>query len=178
MILSAEHAAPGGFFVIQSEEQQWVDEWLRLVDKLTKGHGYFKLQMFADAAEHLEEALRIVPDLHEARLLLATARMRMSEYIEARRHYQVVALLADHPKWQAVAYNGLGCIQAAQSQLEQARSCFRRALEADPTCADARKNLEMCQSGRKELRLRFWAGELEARGRSLNESAPAGTPNA
>lgn len=149
--------------MIQSEEQQWVDDWLRLEDKLSKGHGYFKLQMFADAAEHLEEALRLVPDLHEARLLLATARMRLAEYIEARRHFQLIALLADHPKWQAMAYNGLGCIQAAQSQLEQAKSCFRRALEADPTCADAKRNLESCLHGQGKLRLRCGADEVEAR---------------
>lgn len=175
MNLSAEHAAPGGFSVIQSKKQMRADYWIRLEDKLSKGEGYFKLRMFADAAEHLEEALKLFPELHAARLLLATARLRLAEYPEARRHFQLIAVLSDHPKWQAVAYNGLGCIQAAQSQLEEAKSCFRRALEVDPTCADARSNLASCLHGRGKLRLRFGEDEVEAQGRPADGRTPAGT---
>ena len=162
MNLSAEHAAPGGFFMLKSDQRESVDWWLDLQRKLDRGRGYFKLRMFDDAVRHLEDALRLCPELHAARLLLAAAHLSLSDWIGARRHFQLIAVLAEHPKWQAAAYNGLGCVQAAQSQLEQAKSCFRRALEADPTCADARRNLEVCMSARGPVRLRFGAGEVEA----------------
>lgn len=162
MNLSAVHAAPGGFFMLKSDQRESVDWWLDLQQKLDRGRGYFKLRMYDDAARHLEDALRLCPELHAARLLLAAARLRLSDWIGARRHFQLIAVLAENPKWQAAAYNGLGCVQAVQSQLEQAKSCFRRALEADPSCEDAMYNLQACLGARGRIRLRFGAGEVEA----------------
>lgn len=172
--------------VIKSLSDEWIEHWLSLEDKLAlfrdleqgggsasgqpakllgpfdKGQGYFKLQMFEHASQCFEETLRLFPDLLAARLFLAMARMHLGEFGEAQRHFQLIAALSEEPKLKAIAYNALGCIQAVGAHLEQAQSYFRQALEADPSFADPKMNLESCRQGTGQLRLRFGSTELQA----------------
>lgn len=192
LILRYPNAAPEERRSIQEQwtmlkmtSDELVEHWLQLEDKLSlfrdlmehgafppgpglqlepfqKGQGYFKLQMFAQAARHLEEAVGLYPDLLSARLFLAMSRMHLKEWGEAQRHFRLISALAEEPKLKAIAYNALGCIQAVFAQLDQARDFFQKAIEADPNFIEPRRNLERCRSGGGDLELHFGCAELHA----------------
>ena len=171
--------------LLKCASNDMVENWLRLEDKLAmfqeldqqggvalqaedllgpfhKGQGYFKLQMYRQAAEQLEETVRTYPDMLSARLYLAMSYMHMQGWMEAQRHFRLIASLAEDAKLQAIALNALGCIQAVYAHLEQARQFFRKALAIDPTFRDPQMNLEHCGKGGGELLLRFGSAELQA----------------
>lgn len=171
--------------IVKSLSDEIVEQWLKLEDKLSlfremehsggiekepaamlgpfqKGQGYFKLHMFPQAAEQLEQTVKTYPDLIAPRLYLAMSRMHLKEWGEAQRHFRLVAALAEESKLQAIAYNALGCIQAVFAHLDQARQFFRKAMEADPSYAEPRHNLECCRQGGGELQLQFGSAELQA----------------
>ncbi|WP_123040764.1 hypothetical protein [Cohnella candidum] len=170
---------------LKSLSDDIVESWLQFEDKLAvfreldqqgeiaqepelllgpfqKGQGYFKLHMFVQAADQLEETVRHYPDMLAARLYLAMSRMHLKEWAEAQRHFRLIAALADEPKLQAIAFNALGCIQAVFAHFDQAQQFFRKAIEADPSFADPRRNLECCRKGGGELQLQFGSAELQA----------------
>lgn len=171
--------------MLKGASDEMVENWLRLEDKLAmfqemdqqggiaeqaeellapfhKGQGYFKLQMYRQAAEQLEETVRAYPDMLSARLVLAMSYMHLKEWMEAHRHFRLIAALAEDAKLQAISYNALGCIQAVYANLEQAQRFFRKALEADPTFRDPQLNLDCCSKGGGELLLQFGSSELLA----------------
>jgi tetratricopeptide (TPR) repeat protein len=129
-------------------------------DALRKGQGYFKLFMFQQAAVEFEQAVRHLPDSNMARIFLAMTYMHLHEWEEARRHFQFLIALTDHPKWQALGLNALGCIQAIHANLEQAEHYFTRAHEADPSFAGPINNLSTCRNKAGQLTLYFGSGEL------------------
>lgn len=168
--------------LLKGASDEVVENWLRLEDKLAmfheleqqggfaeqaqqwlgpfhKGQGYFKLQMYRQAVEHLEETVRVYPDMLSARMVLAMSYMHLKEWMEAHRHFRLIAALADDAKLQAIAYNALGCIQAVYANLDQAQRFFRKALEADPTFRDPQLNLDCCSKGGGELLLQFGSAE-------------------
>lgn len=134
---------------------------LQLAD-FRKGQGYFKLQMYPQAAEHLEKTVRAQPDLLSARLYLGMSRMHLKEWGEAQHEFRVIAALAEDARLKAVALNALGCIHAVQEEMDEARQCFLDALEADPTYDDPRENLALCQKGGATLKLQFGSAQLYA----------------
>jgi tetratricopeptide (TPR) repeat protein len=162
-----------------------VESWLQFEDKLAvfreldqkmpdappemapesflKGQGYFKLHMFSQAAACLEQCVKEHPDLLVARLYLAMSQMHLQQWTEAQRHFQLVAVLAEDARMQAIAYNALGCIMAVFAQLEQAQAWFHKALQADPTFQDPRHNLDCCRQGGEELHLQFGSAALQAK---------------
>ena len=171
--------------LLKKMSDEMVESWLQLEEKLSmfqeldeqgalvsaptellgsfyKGQGYFKLHMFRQAAEQLEDTVRIYPDLLSARLYLAMSRMHLQEWQEAQRHFRLIAALADNAKMRAIAYNALGCIQAIHAQLDQAQQLFRKALEADPSFRDPQLNLACCQRHDGELLLQFGSAELHS----------------
>jgi tetratricopeptide (TPR) repeat protein len=146
---------------LQKQQPQAVEPQI-WVGPFVKGQGYFKLQMFAQASEQLEQAIAAHPDFIGARLVLAMSRMHTKEWTEAQRHFQLIASVADDAKLKAISYNALGCIQAVYAHLEQAQHYFRKALEADPGFGDSRRNLESCRQGRGSLQLQFGLSELQS----------------
>lgn len=133
-----------------------------LMEPYVKGMGYFKLQMYAEGAVRFEETLMIEPELNVARLFLAMCRMHMGQFLEAQRHFQLIAALGDERKLQAIAFNALGCIQAVFANLQQAEFYFERALEADPAFEDPRRNLSSCRSRSGQMQLLFGNSEIQA----------------
>jgi tetratricopeptide (TPR) repeat protein len=129
-------------------------------EAVQKGQGYFKLFMFQQAAAEFERVVRNMPDFDLARIFLAMTYMHLKEWEEAKRHFQLIIALTDHPKWQAMGLNALGCIQAIQANMEQAESYFQKAHEADPTFAGPLDNLTTCRRKAGHLSLYFGSGEL------------------
>lgn len=146
----------------EPSEQQPQHDSQALMTPFIKGQGYFKLHMFPQASQQLEEAIALFPDFMGARLFLAMSRMHMKEWCEAQRHFQLIAAMSDENKLRAIAYNALGCIQAIYAHLDQARSYFRKAIDTDPSFADPKRNLECCQQGLGQLQLQFGSAELQA----------------
>ncbi|WP_373229677.1 hypothetical protein [Cohnella sp.] len=133
----------------------------RSLGSFIKGQGYFKLHMFEQASQHLEEAIELYPDFVGARLFLAMSQMHMKEWGKAQRHFQLIAVLTEESRLQAIAYNALGCIQAIYAHLERAQCYFEKALETDPTFGDPKLNLESCKQGNGQLQLQFGSAELQ-----------------
>lgn len=171
--------------LLKKMSDELVENWLRLEEKLSvlqeldehgalasvpaellgpfyKGQGYFKLHMFRQAAEQLEDTVRMHPDMLSARLYLAMSRMHLQEWLEAQRHFRFIAALTEDVKMRAIAYNALGCIQAIHAQFDQAQQLFRKALEADPSFRDPKINLESCESRDGALMLQFGSAELQS----------------
>ncbi|XID94350.1 tetratricopeptide repeat protein [Paenibacillaceae bacterium WGS1546] len=134
----------------------------RLLASFVKGHGYFQLQMFRQAAAQLQEAVRANPDFLGARMFLAMALMHMKQWNEAFKHFQLIAAMAEDRKLQAIALNALGCIQAVYSHLDQACHYFSKALEADPDFADPKCNLKSLREGKDQVQLQFGSAELQS----------------
>jgi len=127
---------------------------------VSKGQGYFKLFMFTQAAAHFKEAISIAPENNQSRLFLAMTYMHLQEWHDAERHFQLLVELTEHPKWQALGYNALGCIQAVRMNLEQAERYFLKAHETDPAFTDPLSNLKSCQEHEGQLSLYFGSGQL------------------
>lgn len=146
----------------QGPQKHEQDPLLQMVPFI-KGQGYFKLHMYPQASEQLEEAISRYPDFVGARLFLAMSRMHMKEWGEAQRHFQLISAVAEDDKLRAIAYNALGCIQAVYAHLDQAQTYFRKAIDADPSFADPKRNLECCSQGIGQLlQLQFGSAELQA----------------
>lgn len=133
-----------------------------LMEPYMKGMGYFKLQMYAEGSVYFEQTLMLEPELNVARLFLAMCRMHMGQFLEAQRHFQLIAALGEERKLQAIAFNALGCIQAVFANLQQAETYFQKALEADPAFEDPRRNLASCRNRSGQLQLLFGSSEIQA----------------
>ncbi|CAM3945787.1 hypothetical protein COLU111180_15955 [Cohnella lubricantis] len=133
-----------------------------LFEPYMKGMGYFKLHMYAEGAVHFEETLMHEPELNVARLFLAMCRMHMGQFLEAQRHFQLIAALGDDRKLQAIAFNALGCIQAVFANLQQAELYFHKAMETDPAFEDPRRNLASCRNRSGQMQLLFGSSEIQA----------------
>ncbi|WEK55733.1 MAG: hypothetical protein P0Y55_06720 [Candidatus Cohnella colombiensis] len=170
--------------VLKTLSDVMIESWLQLEDKMgvyremqqqqnvnepneqfchpfLKGHGYFRLQMFSQASQHLEEVVHRYPDFISARLFLALSQMHLQQWATAQHHLQLVVAVTDDNKLQAIAFNALGCIQAIYARLDYACGYFRKALEYEPAFEDAHSNLESCQQGKEQLELQFCSTEWQ-----------------
>ncbi len=125
-----------------------------------KGQGYYKLFMFAEAAKLFHEAVDVAPDCNLARLFLGMSLMHQQSWNEAQRHFQLLVVLSDFPKWVALGYNALGCIHAVQMNMAHAEKLFRKAYEVYPSFTDSLSNLKSCQESPGQLSLYFGSTEL------------------
>lgn len=127
---------------------------------ISKGQGYYQLFMFSHAAKQFQLAVNHLPECNLARLFLAMTNMHLQNWSEAQRHFQLLIGLTDYPKWLALSYNALGCIQAVHLNLEQAEQFFLKAYELDPSFKDPLNNLQSCRERPQQLSLLFGSTEL------------------
>lgn len=125
-----------------------------------KAIGYYKLLMFDQSSEILQQLLLEVPECNRARLYYAMSLLHLQKWDEAKRQFQLLTVLSDFPKWLALSYNALGCLQAIACHMGEAEKLFRRAYQIYPEFQDALKNLECCTKGRDEICLYFGSTEL------------------
>jgi tetratricopeptide (TPR) repeat protein len=127
---------------------------------ISKGQGYYKLLMFPQAAVQFQSVIVQTPECNLARLFLGMTYMHMQNWNEAQRHFQLLIALTEFPKWLAMGYNALGCIQAVHMNLAQAEQLFRKAHDACPSFKDPLNNLKSCQETPQQLSLYFGSTEL------------------
>ncbi|MFD0586941.1 tetratricopeptide repeat protein [Paenibacillus sp. GCM10027627] len=127
---------------------------------VNKGQGYYKLFMFDEAAELFQEAVTMAPECNLARLFLGMSQMHRKNWHEAQRQFQLLIVLSDFPKWLALGYNALGCIQAVHMNMAHAEKLFRKAYEVYPSFTDSLNNLKSCQETPGQLSLYFGSTEL------------------
>lgn len=89
----------------------------------------------ADAAKSYEEALRIRPDLQDARRGLGMAFMKLNRHDAAEREFR--RLVSSRPQ-DAGAHYYLGCALYARGHHEEALASYRQALRLQPGHAEAR----------------------------------------
>lgn len=127
---------------------------------ISKGQGYYKLFMFPQAASQFQAAILITPECNLARLYLGMTQMHLQNWSEAQRHFQLLILLSDFPKWLALGYNALGCIHAVRMNLALAEQLFKKAHQVYPSFTDSLSNLKSCQETPEQLSLYFGSTEL------------------
>lgn len=131
-----------------------------LASVISKGQGYYKLFMFSQAAVQFQSVIIQSPECNLARLFLGMTHMHLQNWSEAQRHFQLLIVLTDFPKWLAMGYNALGCIQAVHMNLAQAEQLFIKAYDVCPSFKDPLNNLKSCQETPKQLSLYFGSTEL------------------
>jgi tetratricopeptide (TPR) repeat protein len=94
----------------------------------------------ADAAKSYGEALRLRPDLHDARRGRGMAFMKMNRYNAAEREFRH---LVTSRAQDAGAHYYLGCALHALGAHEEALSSYREALRLQPGHAEARLAIVM-----------------------------------
>ncbi|MCA0754376.1 hypothetical protein KP806_04895 [Paenibacillus sp. N4] len=127
---------------------------------ISRGQGYYKLFMFPQAAMQFQAAMNQAPECNLARLFLGMTYMHLQNWSEAQRHFQLLIVLTDFPKWLAMGYNALGCIQAVHMNLAGAEQLFMKAYNVCPSFKDPLNNLRSCQETPSQLSLYFGSTEL------------------
>jgi tetratricopeptide (TPR) repeat protein len=89
----------------------------------------------ADAAKSYEEALRLRPDLHDARRGVGMAFLKLKRHDAAEREFRRLVALRPHD---AGAHYYLGCALYARGAHEEALASYREALRLQPGHAEAR----------------------------------------
>ena len=122
--------------------------------------GYYRLFMFKEANGLLASVIKETPECNRARLFYAMSLMHLQQWSEAQRQFQLITVLSDFPKWQALSLNALGCIQAIHCHMVEAEHLFRKAYHIYPQFEDSYKNLLCCTENSHELFLYFGSTEL------------------
>jgi len=127
---------------------------------LDQAQGYYNLFMFREAADLFRKVLEIGPECNMARLYYGMTLLHLQQWGEAQRQFQLLTVLSDFPKWLALSYNALGCIQAIKLNFNQAELLFRKAYDMYPEFEDSLKNLQSCIQTPEKLSLYFGSTEL------------------
>lgn len=127
---------------------------------LDQAQGYYKLFMFSEAASILQMIIAEEPECNIARLYYGMSLMHLRNWSEAQRQFQLLTVLSDFPKWLALSYNALGCIQAIKLNMNEAEQLFKKAYQLYPQFEDPLKNLQSCRQSPKQLSLYFGSTEL------------------
>jgi len=122
-LLPAPQPLSGGFSA--------ADEETPASEHFAKGQGYYKLHMFARAVGEFEQLAREHPDFVLGRVYLAMGYLRLGEFAEAYRHFQLLVPLTKNSKLKAISYNAMGCIQVHNHNMEQAYGYFKMADMTD-----------------------------------------------
>ncbi len=127
-----------------AEADEHFQEAIRLASEsapLQKDYGYYcHLRGKADLAlSHLTRAVELDPNLLEAHNILGLVYASVGQYEDAEKHF----LLAKCTR--AEMLNNLAFARLMESDLDQATAFYTRALQSDPTQANARNSLDSLQ---------------------------------
>jgi Tfp pilus assembly protein PilF len=112
------------------------------------GLAFLRKGDWARAAQQAEATLAVVPGYADARGVLARARFGQERWIDAVREYR--AYLGARPA-DVQALLNFGVALVATEQLPEALPVFRRAVELDPSNADAKRLLTLAEGDNRRL---------------------------
>jgi tetratricopeptide (TPR) repeat protein len=98
----------------------------------------------AGAAQVLEKALQMSPNLARAHYFYSRALRQQGKYTESIAHLQIVT--AQYP-YDRVVRNDLGRVLFLERKYAQARDEFLKAIAVDPEDLEANYNLMLCYTG-------------------------------
>jgi tetratricopeptide (TPR) repeat protein len=124
------------------------------------GQAYLRRGTPAFAEQAFANALRLKPDLHPARPLLASLLLKAGRRTEAAAEY---AQLLEVPGFEAAAQVGLGDVMRAEERFEDAVGHYRAALARDPAQVDPVRALawSLTRLGRIEEGIAAYQDALE-----------------
>lgn len=111
-----------------------------------RGQGYFKLQMYQEAARHFQEASEQYPQSPLPLLFLAVCFIHLNQSLRAAACFNRILSYSDSNKLKSICCNALGCIAAMEEQVERARDLFLSAYRLDPSFPEPLANLEACMA--------------------------------
>nr|WP_209860457.1 hypothetical protein [Paenibacillus shirakamiensis] len=109
-----------------------------------KGQGYYKLNMYPQAARHFKLSTEQFKDSLLAHIYLAMCHLNTEDFPEAGRHFQWVLPLTSNKRLRSIIYNALGCVEAKMSQMDRAQEYFTLAHHMDPSFPEPLANLNVC----------------------------------
>ena len=123
------------------------------------GQAFAKRDTPAFAEKAFENALRLQPELHQARLWLGGLLTRARRYPEASEHYRALLVV---PGAEANARIGLADVARAENRLDDAVADYRAALALDPEQTPALRALaqSLAQLGRADEALALYETRL------------------
>ncbi len=114
------------------------------------GMAFFAKELFPKAEKELLAAIRLDPDLTEAKLNLAALYIAMERYEEALEYLQQV--VADYRyRSPARAYNNMGYVYLQLGRYDQAEEALRQALRIAPRFCQAQYNLSLVYEAENRL---------------------------
>ncbi len=119
--------------------------------KFRQGKTLFNQGRFEEAVILLEEALRLMPNRADYRLLLALAEARIPA-LRKKAELDFLKVQELEP-WNAEAYVGLGLLYKDEGLLVKASKQWRKALEIDPDHKIAAAELELIEGKKRKTRL-------------------------
>lgn len=130
-------------YIVPPIEDPLRDE-LRKLDQgaashLERGVQLEQVGRIEDAIAETERALQLDPKLVQAHVNLIILYGRMGDRGKAEEHYQAAVSL--NPNQFPGAYYNYGVLLLGEGKLDEADKAFRRALEINPSYADAHNNL-------------------------------------
>lgn len=111
-----------------------------------KGQGYFKLQMYSQAAGHFQTASELYPQSPLPLLFLAVCFVHLDQSQRASACFNRILSYCESSKLKSICCNALGCIAAMDGQPERARDLFMTAYRLDPSFPEPLANLEACMA--------------------------------
>jgi Flp pilus assembly protein TadD len=109
---------------------------------------YANRREFEQAAGCFEQAIRLEPRLSSAYNSLGVTLFRMSKFSDAVEAFSS-AIEGSGPDGDAEVFANRGAAFAAQGDLASAEADFRRALQLDPNCEPAHRNLALLRDVRE-----------------------------
>jgi tetratricopeptide (TPR) repeat protein len=151
--------AEAAFLKVTQMEPGYADGWVNVARaRIQEGN-------MAAAAEMLEKALAINPNLAKSHFFLAVTLKSQGRYDEATRHLQIAS--GQYPR-DRVVLNTIGRVLFLQRKYTEAVAALQRVLSVDPEDLQAHYNLMLCYQGlgnateaerERKLYLRFKADE-------------------
>jgi protein O-GlcNAc transferase len=102
-----------------------------------QGLGFFEKEMFSEAEDRFEKALRLVPDRVSTLTNLSATKLKLKKFAEAKS-LALSAIAAD--KRNSEAYLVRGLVELEYKNAAAALDCFDRAIEFKPDLAEAWSN--------------------------------------
>lgn len=97
-----------------------------------------KQKLYTEGMEHLQKAVSLYPQYHDAYGRIGLTYYRQKNYQEALKNYD---LAIQHKPKNALVYSNMGTLFFEIKNIEKAKEAYQKSVEADPRFVDGWRNL-------------------------------------